>query len=122
MDILRQLNSTVAYIEANLCDEIDMDELAQIACITKDSFIRFFSYMTGMTLNVYIRRRKLTRAAYELRNSNVKVIDVAVKYGYESADAFTKAFVKQHSITPTLARDLHQSLKIYPPAFLSHYD
>lgn len=115
MDILKQLNDAVKYIEANLCDEIDMDELAHIACITSDSFMRFFSYMSGMTLNAYIRRRRMTLAAYELRRPHMKVIDVAVKYGYESADAFAKAFAKQHDITPAQARDCHQKLKVYPP-------
>ena len=116
MDLLNRLNDAVTYIEANLCDEIDMDKLAQIACVTKDSFIRFFSYMTGMTLKEYIRRRRLTLAAYELRDSDIKVIDAAVKYGYDSADSFTKAFIRQHKITPTQARDLRTALKIYPPA------
>ncbi|HBL84167.1 MAG: hypothetical protein A2Y17_12950 [Clostridiales bacterium GWF2_38_85] len=116
MDMLKQLNSAVMYIESNLCDEVDLDAVARIACVNKDSFTRFFSYMTGMTLNEYIRRRRLTLAAYELQNSNSKVIDIAVKYGWDSADAFTKAFIRQHGITPTLARNSHESLKIYPPA------
>ncbi|MDD4494338.1 MAG: helix-turn-helix domain-containing protein [Eubacteriales bacterium] len=116
MDILKQLNSAIAYIESNLCNEIDMDRLVQIACITKDNFIRFFSYMTGMTLTEYIRRRRLTLAAYELHNSNSRVIEIAVKYGWDSADAFTKAFIRHHGITPTLARNPHESIKIYPPA------
>jgi transcriptional regulator (araC/xylS family) len=115
VNILKQLNDAVEYIEANLCNKIDTDELARIACATPDSFIRFFSYMSGITLNVYIRRRRLTLAAYEMRNSDMKVIDVAVKYGYDSADAFAKAFSKQHGITPTQARDLHQPLRVYPP-------
>lgn len=115
MDILKQLNDAMKYIEANLCDEIAIDELAHIVCVPQDGFIRFFSYITGMTLKEYIRHRRLTLAAYELRDSDIKVIDVAVKYGYGSADAFTKAFVKQHELTPTQARDLHQPLKIYPP-------
>ena len=115
MDILKQLNDAAAYIEANLCGEINLEELAQIACVTKDSFLRFFSYMTGMTLHGYIRRRRLTLAACELRDSGIRVIDAAVKYGYDNADSFTKAFVKQHGITPTQARDSHQPLKIYPP-------
>ena len=116
MDMLKQLNSAIAYIESNLCDEIDFDIVAQIACVTKDSFIRFFSYMTGMTLNEYIRRRRLTLSAYELQNSGSKVIDIAVKYGWDSADAFSKAFVRQHGITPTQARDSSKATKIYPPA------
>ncbi len=116
MDMLKQLNSAITYIESNLCDEIDFDVVAGIACVTKDSFVRFFSYMTGMTLKEYIRRRKLTLAAFELRNSNLRVIDAAVKYGWDSADAFTKAFSRQHGITPTQVRDVHTSFKIYPPA------
>jgi AraC family transcriptional regulator len=116
MDMLKQLNAAIEYIESNLCDEIDLDSVAGIACVTKDSFVRFFSYMTGMTLTEYIRRRRLTLAAYELQNSNSKVIDIAVKYGWDSADAFTKAFTHQHGITPKMARDSHESLKIYPPA------
>lgn len=116
MDMLKQLNSAITYIESNLCDEIDFDVVAGIACVTKDSFVRFFSYMTGMTLNEYIRRRRLTLAAFELRNSDLHVIDVAVKYGWDSADAFTKAFSRQHGITPIQVRDVHASFKIYPPA------
>lgn len=116
MDTLKQLNDAIAYIEAHLCDELDRTELSRITLYTPDGFNRFFSYMTGMTLNEYIRRRKLTLSAYELREANKKVIDVAVKYGYGSADAFTKAFVKQHGITPTQARDLQRPLQVYPPA------
>lgn len=56
MNMLKQLNSAIEYIEANLCAEFDLDTAAGIACVTADSFIRFFSYMTGMTLTEYIRR------------------------------------------------------------------
>ncbi|WMJ23190.1 helix-turn-helix domain-containing protein [Paludicola sp. MB14-C6] len=116
MDMLKRLNLAIAYIEENLCDKIDFDEVVKIACVSKDSFMRFFSYMTGMTLHEYIRRRKLTLAAYELQNGKEKIIDIAIKYGWDSADAFTKAFVKQHNITPTMARKRDEALKIYPPA------
>lgn len=116
MDTLKHLNDAIAFIESNLCEKVDMGRLAQIACLAQDSFVRFFSYITGMTLAEYIRCRRLTLAAYELRNSNSKVIDVAIKYGWNSADAFTKAFVRQHGITPTEARNQNTALKIYPPA------
>ncbi len=69
MDMLKQLNAAVSYIESNLCNEIDFDKVAKIACVTKDSFFRFFSYMTGMTLNEYIRRRRLMQAAYDLQRT-----------------------------------------------------
>ena len=116
MDIVEQLNKAILYVESALCEDVNLETVAQIACVTKDSFLRFFSYMTGMTLNEYIRRRRLTLAAYELQGSQSKVIDVAVKYGWNSADAFTKAFIQQHGITPTQARNPYQALKIYPPA------
>jgi len=115
MDMLEQLHSAMSYIESNLCNEIDLDAAAAIACVTKDSFVRFFSYMTGMTLHAYIRRRRLTLAAYELQKNNNRVIDVAVKYGWDSADAFAKAFVRQHGIPPAMARNPQESLAIYPP-------
>ncbi len=116
MNILKQLNDTIAYIEENICNEIDTVKIAQIALCSYDKFSRFFSYMTGMTIAEYIRKRKLTLAAYELMNSNARVIDIAVKYGYNSADAFSRAFVKQHGILPTEAGKSKGSLKVYPPA------
>ncbi len=116
MDMLKNLNAAVRYIEADLCEEIDIEKAASIACITADSFLRFFSYMTGMTLNEYIRRRRLTLAADDIRCGNERIIDIAVKYGYDSADAFSRAFAKQHGITPSAYRKNGGDLKIYPPA------
>lgn len=115
MDMLKRLNAAIRYVEENLCGEIDMAKLSQIACIDENSFARLFGYIAGMTLHEYIRRRRLTLAGYELRHGG-KVIDMAIKYGYSSADAFAKAFKKQHGITPTLARDCSLTLKVYPPA------
>lgn len=116
MDMIKQLNAAVDYIESNLQGEIDMDRLSRVACLSNGSFTRFFSYMVGMTLKEYIRRRRLTLAACELRGSDSKVIDIAVKYGWDSPDAFTKAFIRQHGITPTEAREPSRVIKIYPPA------
>lgn len=116
MNMLKQLNSAIEYVEMNLCAEIDIDAAAAIACVTADSFIRFFSYMTGMTLTEYIRRRRLTLAAQDLQHSKTKIIDIAMKYGYDSAAAFSRAFAKQHGITPSAYRKNGGSLKVYPPA------
>lgn len=116
MDILKQFNAAIEYIEANLCTEIDFDIAASIACVSTDSFVRFFSYITSMTLTEYIRRRRLTLAARDLRQDKTSIIDVAVKYGYNSATSFSRAFVKQHGITPSTYRKDGGSLKIYPPA------
>ena len=69
-----------------------------------------------MTLTEYIRRRRLTLAADDLKQGDFKIIDVALKYGYESADAFSRAFTKQHGITPSHFKKHGGSLKVYPPA------
>lgn len=116
MHMLRQLNAAMAYIEANLCAEFDLDTAAGIACVTADSFARFFSYMTGMTLTEYVRRRRLTLAADDLRLTDAPVVDIAVKYGYDSAAAFSRAFVRQHGITPSTYRREGGALRVYPPA------
>lgn len=113
--MVKQFNKAIAYVESNLCSEIRWDEAARIACVAEDALFRFFSYMAGMTLHEYVRRRRLTLAAYDLRDG-IKVIDAAVKYGWDSADAFAKAFKRQHGITPTQARDLANAIKAYPPA------
>ena len=116
MDMLKQLNAAIEYIEANLCAEFDLNTAARIACVTADSFIRFFSYMTGMTLTEYVRRRRLTLAAQDLQHGRTPIIHIAMKYGYDSAAAFSRAFAKQHGITPSVYRKNGGSLKIYPPA------
>lgn len=88
MNMLKQLNAAIEYIEANLCAGFNLDTAAGIACVTADSFIRFFSYMTGMTLTEYVRRRCLTLAAQDLHHGKTLIIDIAMKYGYDSATAF----------------------------------
>jgi len=73
-----------------------------------------FPFITGVSLSEYIRRRRLTLAAFELQTTDVKVIDVALKYGYESPEAFARAFKNLHGIMPISARDRGVSLKAYP--------
>lgn len=115
MQIHEQLNAAVRYVEDNLCGNIDPEEMGRRACVHPDSFLRFFSYMTGMSLSEYVRRRRLTLAGYELQRSEARVIDIAMKYGYDSADAFSRAFARQHGMTPAAARR-GGALNVYPPA------
>ena len=77
-----------------------------------------FSYIAGITLSEYLRRRKMTAAAFELTSSNVKVIDLALKYGYESPTAFNRAFQGVHGMSPTSARAEGVSLTAFPPHHL----
>lgn len=114
MDWLDNMNEAVEYSETHLADEISYDRAAQIACCSTYHFQRMFSYITGVPLSEYIRRRRLTLAAFELQTGSVKVIDTALKYGYESPEAFSRAFKKLHGIMPVSARDIGTSLKAYP--------
>ncbi len=92
MNMLNGLNEAIQYIENNLCKEIELDKVAKLAGVSKDSFKRFFSYMAGVTLTEYIRRRRLTLAAYDLQQSNERVIDIAIKYGYETEGDFKEVY------------------------------
>ena len=115
MDLLTQLNNAVKYIEENICADIEIDKISGVTYYSPYHFGRIFYYITDMPLSEYIRKRKLSLAAMELQNSAVKVIDLAVKYGYDSADSFTRAFIKQHGVTPTEARRSGVALKLFPP-------
>lgn len=114
MDVLKNMNDALGYIERNLAEEIDYGEVARIAVCSEYHFKRMFSFLAGISLTEYVRRRRLTLAAFELQQSPVRVIDLAVKYGYGSADAFTRAFQAMHGITPSEARDPGAPLKAYP--------
>lgn len=114
MDLLKNMNRAIQYIEENLTHDIDFKEAAKIACCSEYHFKRMFSFLTGITLSEYIRRRRLTLAAFELKDSKVKVIDIAMKYGYNSPDSFARAFQNLHGITPSEARNNGHLLKAYP--------
>ncbi|EPR09493.1 AraC family transcriptional regulator [Ruminiclostridium papyrosolvens] len=114
MDWIVRMNNAMDYIEGNLADEISYEKVAQIACCSTYHFQRMFSYITNVPLSEYIRRRRLTLAAFELQTSDIKVIDTAIKYGYESPEAFSRAFKNLHGVMPSSARDMGISLKAYP--------
>ncbi|EJQ50197.1 hypothetical protein IEE_00595 [Bacillus cereus BAG5X1-1] len=115
MNSLKNMNAAMQYIEDNLTHEIDFKEVAKIAFCSEYHFKRMFSFLAGISLSEYIRCRRLTLAAFELKDSNAKVIDVAIKYGYNSPDSFTRAFQNLHGITPSEARSTIRSLKAYSP-------
>jgi AraC family transcriptional regulator len=114
MDWLSKMNSAMDYIESNLAGNISYEKAAQIVCCSTYHFQRMFSFITEIPLSEYIRRRRLTMAAFELQSSDIKVIDATHKYGYESPEAFSRAFKKLHGITPIAVRDNSVTLKAYP--------
>lgn len=114
MEWLKKLGKAIDYIEDNLDKEISYDEAARIACCSPYYFQRVFSYVSGVSLAEYIRRRKMTQAAFELQRADSKVIDVALKYGYSSPTSFNRAFQNVHGITPTAAKLGGNVLQAYP--------
>ncbi|MCR1848873.1 AraC family transcriptional regulator [Paeniclostridium sordellii] len=114
MEWLEKLNEALQYIEGNLDGEIKYEKVANIACCTTYHFQRMFSYIAGTPLSEYIRNRRLTKAALDLQNGE-KVIDVAIRYGYESPTAFNRAFQKIHNVSPSVAQKEGTFLKAYPP-------
>lgn len=114
MDYLKRMNAALDYIESNLDGQIDYKIVANLACCSIFHFRRMFSFIADLPLSEYIRRRRMTLAALELKRSNVKIIELAMKYGYESADSFSRAFQELHGIKPSLARNARETLKAYP--------
>lgn len=116
MDILEKFNSALAYIEANLDNEIDSKELSKITLYSAYQFQKLFTAMLGIPLSEYIRNRRLDRAAFDLQNTDEKIIDIACKYGYSSPTAFNRAFQNLHGIAPNKVRvEKGLQLKAYPP-------
>lgn len=114
MNSLEHMNRALQYIEENLADEIDNKEVARLACCSEYHFSRMFSFLAGITLSEYIRRRRLTLAAFDLKAGNARVFDVAIKYGYNSPDSFARAFQQLHGINPTQARNDDIPVKAFP--------
>lgn len=113
MDWIERMNSAMDYIESRLDDKIELEEVAKIVCCSTYHFQRMFTFIAEVSLSEYIRRRRLTLAAFDMQN-NDKVINVAFKYGYDSPEAFSRAFKKMHGISPMSARDKGIILKAYP--------
>lgn len=113
MDWLKQWNSALDYIEGNLASEIELETLGRLAGCSPYHFQRMFSYIAGVPLREYLRRRRMTRAAMDLQQGD-KVLDVALRYGYESPTAFNRAFQSIHGLPPSMAQKEGTRLKSYP--------
>ena len=115
MEWIERLNHAIDYIEKHLTTEIDYEQLGRIACCSSYHFQRMFTYMAGIPLSEYIRRRKMSLAAVDLQGKNMKIIDVAGKYGYQSPTAFNRAFQSVHGIAPSAVKNEGVSIKSFPP-------
>lgn len=108
------LNELIQYIESNLTEKIDYKKLSRITGVSEYSLQRIFVFMTEMSLSEYIRKRRLSKAFEELKNTDIKIIDLATKYQYESSISFSRAFKNTFGITPSECRNGESSYKQYP--------
>lgn len=113
MDWQKCMNQALEYIENNLSVEIDYLAAAKFMNCSEWEFRRVFSFIAQISLSEYIRRRRLTMAASDIQNGE-KIIDIALRYGYQSQAAFSRAFRQLHGLAPSLARDKGVTLKSFP--------
>ncbi len=109
------IQNSLRYIEEHLTEELSTSEIAAQAHLSPFHFQRIFSALCGFTVYEYIRMRRLTLAGEELSTSEIKVIDAALKYGYDSPDSFSRAFTKFHGISPSAAKERGAGLKAFAP-------
>ncbi len=117
MEWNEKLQVIIDYVENHLQrkeEEIDREEISKIAECSFGFFQKVFSYTNGISFAEYIRSRKLTLAGYDLKSTDLKVIDISYQYGYDSPTSFTKAFQLFHGISPKEARNQDAVLKVVP--------
>ncbi|MFD7900005.1 GyrI-like domain-containing protein [Streptomyces sp. NPDC059743] len=112
--MIEGLNEAMEYIERNLDQRIEMTELARIAVTSEYHFRRMFSALAGIPLSEYIRRRRLTVAGAEVLGKGSTLLDIAVRYGYGSAESFARAFRALHGVGPGEARRTGAALRSQP--------
>ncbi|HEX3047369.1 MAG TPA: helix-turn-helix domain-containing protein [Bacillota bacterium] len=114
MDSYERMNEVISYIEDNITAEIDYSHIAKVACCPTHQFPRIFAFLADITLSEYIRRRRLSLAALEIQQTKSPIIDIALKYGYDSHASFSRAFQEHHKMAPSSARDKNAILNIFP--------
>ncbi|WP_097003311.1 AraC family transcriptional regulator [Lacrimispora amygdalina] len=104
MDWISGIQKAVDYVEENITMNLDYNEIAKQAYSSGFHFQRVFGLLCGFTLGDYIRMRRLTLAGGELAGTNARILDIAVKYGYETQESFSRAFTRFHGVSPSQAR------------------
>ncbi|MFQ9922678.1 MAG: AraC family transcriptional regulator [Beduini sp.] len=119
MDWTEALKRAVNYIEEHLLEDISINDIAENVYVSSFHFQRGFKLMTGYTINEYIKNRRLYLAALEYTGSDVKVIDLAYKYGYDTPESFTKAFSRFHGVSPSQLKRDTKKIKPFLPLKIS---
>jgi AraC-type DNA-binding domain-containing proteins len=122
MDWRQGMNRAIEYIEENIAGNIHIETAARYAGCSKWEFYRIFSFVTHISLGEYIRKRKLALALRDLQSCDEKIIDIAVKYDYDSPAAFSRAFHQTYGVSPSLARKDGVQLAPYPRLIFTSYD
>jgi len=115
MNWIERLNAAINYIEDNITEDLDFSDIAKVAHCSPYHFQRMFIFMTDMSLSSYIRQRRMSLAATDLRMEDIRIIDVAIKYRYKSPTAFNRAFQSVHGIAPSLIKQDGVYVKSYSP-------
>lgn len=112
------LQQAVNYMEEHLLEEINYEDVARQVHMSSYEFHRAFSFLSDMTANTYIRNRRLSLAGQELSQTDAKVIDVALKYGYDTPESFTKAFTRFHGVAPKYTKKAGTQLSLFNPLII----
>lgn len=115
MEWIAVMQQAITYMEEHLMEEINYEDVAKHVHTSNYEFHRAFSFLTGMTANSYIRNRRLSLAGREIVETDTKITDIALKYGYETPESFTKAFTRFHGIAPKFAREENANLVLFNP-------
>ena len=113
MEWVKGLQKAIDYIENHITEDIDYAEVAKQAYSSSFHFQRVFHIICGYSIGEYIRNRRLSLAGADLSSENEKVIDIALKYGYNSPESFSRAFTKFHGITPVQAKNEKLTLRSF---------
>ena len=117
-----KFNSLIKYIEDNLCEEISYKKLSQILCVNEYTMHRIFLFVTNYTVAEYIRKRRLSMSALDLLEGKEKIIDIAIKYNYDSSQSFSRAFKAMMGFLPSEINDNKNNIKFFPKYELTAED
>lgn len=115
MEWIESIQTAIQYIEDNITNELKVEDIAKRSYMSTYYFQKGFAFLCGMSIGEYIRKRKLSLAGKDIISTNEKIIDIAMKYGYDSPDSFTKAFIRFHGVTPTAVRKDGAMIKSFDP-------
>ena len=118
MDWIAAVQKAISYMEAHLLEDLNYEDAAKQVYLSGYEFHRAFSFLTGMTANAYIRSRRLSLAAREIAETDAKITEIALKYGYDTPESFTKAFTRFHGVAPKYAREGAAKLVLFNPLVL----